>query len=83
MQNKGLQEPLSWTQFLSFNQILCMKRHRIDRPTELIPRIFQLRKKTIRQIKEKCIFIKKWFVEKKRNITCRIHQDESVLKISG
>ena len=40
MQIKGLKESLSWTQFLSFNQFLCKKWRRIDRPTKLISLIF-------------------------------------------
>ena len=36
MQNKGLQESLSWTQFISLNYFFLMKWRRIDRPTELL-----------------------------------------------
>ena len=56
MQNKGLQESLSWTQCLSFNYFFfCMKWRRIDRLAELLSRIFLIlkRKKTLQIFKKK------------------------------
>ena len=69
VQNKGLQELLSWTQFLSFNQFLYKKWRTIDKPTELLSRFSNFwRKTTTLQIFKKMIeFFRKcfYFVEEK------------------
>ena len=44
-QNKVLQESLSWTQFLRFNQLCCMKWHIIDGPAEMLSPIFIMLKR--------------------------------------
>ena len=82
MQNKGHQESLSWTQLWSFNQLLCRKWRRIDRPTELPFRIFENFEKqnTIRQI-----FAKNWNVFtklllKKRNACYKTHEMNNFLE---
>ena len=45
MQNKALQGSLCSTQFSSLNRFLYMKWRRIDRPTDLLSRIFIILKK--------------------------------------
>ena len=50
MQNKGLQESLSWTQFWSYNQFVCTEWRRIYDTTELLSRIYKMLKKTLRHI---------------------------------
>ena len=88
MQNKGLQEPLSWTQFLSYKVFFCMKWRRIEKPIELLSRIF----KFLNNKENIWFFWKKyfWFFWKfvficrtKRNICYRTYQNEPVLKISA
>ena len=89
MQNKDLLESLSWTQFLSFNQFLCMEWHIVDRPNELLSRVFKIfRKKTVWQIFKKkkmfWIFFHFWgvFIKTGIYLCYRKHQHEQVWKIS-
>ena len=83
IQNKGLQESLSWTQFLSCNQFYCMDWCRIDCPIRTTISDSQNfeNKENVWQIFEKYILIY-FFCRKNRNICYRIHQGEPVLKIS-
>ena len=85
MQNKGLQESLSWAQILCFNQLLCMKWRRIDSPTEPPSRMFNIltKKNYLTYLIKK---VKRFLVcRKKKRSVCyryRTQQEESVLKSS-